>query len=87
MIECLFLQAAHRLQIPAKWELLPKNITQRGCPVPKIPSNFSFNDNIINTTADPKNISLGKKVTLATYSMGRDDHGIEAIGFGFEPAA
>ena len=47
----------------------------------------SVNANIINTTADPKNISLGKKVTLATYSMGRDDHGIEAIGFGFEPAA
>ena len=47
----------------------------------------SVNANIINTPADPKNISLGKKVTLATYSMGRDDHGIEAIGFGFEPAA
>ncbi len=40
-----------------------------------------------NTLADPKNIALGMKVTLATYSMGKDDHGFEAIGFGFEPAA
>jgi hypothetical protein len=26
------------------------------------------------------------KVRLATYSFGTDDHGTEAIGFGFEPA-
>lgn len=26
------------------------------------------------------------KVRLATYSLGTDDHGTEAIGFGFEPA-
>ncbi|MAR59389.1 MAG: hypothetical protein CMK34_05190 [Porticoccaceae bacterium] len=46
----------------------------------------SVNANIINTPADSEHISLGMKVTLATYSMGKDDHGIEAIGFGFEPA-
>jgi hypothetical protein len=27
------------------------------------------------------------KVRLATYSLGTDDDGTEAIGFGFEPAA
>jgi len=26
------------------------------------------------------------KVRLATYSLGNDDHGTEAIGFGYEPA-
>ena len=25
------------------------------------------------------------KVRLATYSLGEDDKGVEAIGFGFEP--
>jgi hypothetical protein len=25
-------------------------------------------------------------VRLATYSLGADDNGVEAIGFGFEPA-
>ena len=32
-------------------------------------------------------ISLEMKVTLGTYPMGKDDHGIQTIGFGFEPAA
>ena len=26
------------------------------------------------------------KVRLATYSLGTDDNGVEAVGFGFEPA-
>ena len=41
---------------------------------------------IINTEADPEHVQLGMKVRLATYSLGTDDHGTEAIGFGFEPA-
>jgi uncharacterized OB-fold protein len=41
--------------------------------------------NIINTPADPEHVTLGMKVRLATYSLGADDHGVEAIGFGFEP--
>ena len=45
----------------------------------------SVNANIINTKPDPKHISLGMKVKLATYSMGTDAKGVEAIGFGFEP--
>ena len=43
--------------------------------------------NIINTEPDPEHVSTGMKVQLATYSLGADDNGIEAIGFGFEPAA
>jgi len=26
------------------------------------------------------------KVKLATYSLGKDDNGVEAIGFGYRPA-
>jgi len=32
-------------------------------------------------------VSLGMKVQLATYPMGTDQQGVEAIGFGFEPVA
>jgi uncharacterized OB-fold protein len=42
--------------------------------------------NIINTPADPDHVSLGMKVRLATFSIGTDDAGTEAIAFGFEPA-
>ena len=43
--------------------------------------------NIINVAPDPEHVSTGMKVRLATYSLGEDDHGKEAIGFGFEPAS
>ena len=42
--------------------------------------------NVINTDPTPEKVSLGMKVRLATYSLGTDDDGVEAIGFGFEPA-
>jgi uncharacterized OB-fold protein len=45
----------------------------------------SARGNIINVDPDPEHISLGMKVKLATYSLGTDDKGVEAIGFGFEP--
>lgn len=41
--------------------------------------------NIINTDRDPEHVVIGMRVRLATYSLGADDGGIEAIGFGFEP--
>ena len=46
----------------------------------------SVRGNVINTDPDPDHVTLGMKVRLATYSMGTDDHGTEAIGFGYEPA-
>ena len=45
----------------------------------------SVRGNIINTPPDPEHVTLGMKVKLATYSIGTDDHGTEAVGFGFEP--
>jgi len=43
--------------------------------------------NLVNVEPDPEHVRDGMKVRLATYSMGADAEGTEAIGFGFEPAA
>jgi uncharacterized OB-fold protein len=45
----------------------------------------SVKGNVINCPPDPANVTLGMRVRLATYSLGTDDHGTEAVGFGFEP--
>ncbi len=36
---------------------------------------------------DPEHVKLGMKVKLATFSLGNDAAGTEAIGFGFEPVS
>jgi hypothetical protein len=41
--------------------------------------------NIVNTPPDADHVALGMKVKLATYVVGTDASGTEAIGFGFEP--
>ena len=41
--------------------------------------------NLINVEPDPEHVRDGMKVRLATYPMGTDSAGTEAIGFGFEP--
>jgi uncharacterized OB-fold protein len=46
----------------------------------------SVRGNIVNCPPDPEHVTLGMKVRLATYSMGADSAGVEAINFGFEPA-
>ncbi len=45
----------------------------------------SVRGNVINTDPDPDHVSLGMKVKLATYPVGTDDEGTEAVAFGFEP--
>jgi uncharacterized OB-fold protein len=62
-----------------------------GVPVPFVSAivdcaGTSVRGNIINTEPDPQHVTLGMNVRLATYSLGADDNGTEAIGFGFEPA-
>jgi uncharacterized protein len=61
-----------------------------GVPVPFVAAvidcgGTSVRANVINTAADPEHVRLGMKVRLATYEVGKDDDGTEAIGFGFEP--
>lgn len=62
-----------------------------GVPVPFVAGvidcgGTSVRGNIINVDPTPDKVVLGMKVRLATYSLGTDDDGVEAIGFGFEPA-
>lgn len=61
-----------------------------GVPVPFVSAvvdlgGTSARGNIINTEPTPDHVSLGMKVRLATFSLGADDNGTEAVGFGFEP--
>ena len=62
-----------------------------GIEVPFVPGvvdceGTSVRANVINCPPDPEHVTLGMKVRLATYSLGTDAMGTEAIGFGFEPA-
>jgi uncharacterized protein len=62
-----------------------------GVPVPFVAAvvdcdGTSVRGNLINVEPDPEHVRTGMKVRLATYSLGTDDNGTEAIGFGFEPA-
>ena len=61
-----------------------------GVPVPFVAAvidcdGTSVRGNVINVEPDPEHVSLGMKVRLATYVLGTDDNGTEAVGFGFEP--
>ena len=46
----------------------------------------SVKANIVKCPPDPDHVRLGMPVRLATVSMGTDDHGVEAVNYGFEPA-
>jgi uncharacterized OB-fold protein len=61
-----------------------------GVPVPFVAGvidcdGTSVRGNVINCDPDPEHVQLGMKVRLATQSVGLDDNGTEAVGFGFEP--
>jgi uncharacterized OB-fold protein len=46
----------------------------------------SVRGNVVNCPPDPEHVTLGMKVRLTTFSTGTDEHGVDAINFGFEPA-
>jgi uncharacterized OB-fold protein len=61
-----------------------------GIPVPFVAGlvdcdGTSVRANVINTEPDSDHVHTGMKVRLATYPVGVDSNGVEAIGFGFEP--
>ena len=61
-----------------------------GVPVPFVAAvidcdGTSVRGNLVNVEPDADHVHTGMKVRLATYSLGEDDDGTEAIGFGFEP--
>jgi uncharacterized OB-fold protein len=79
--------------IPTEGELRAFTIVSfaaPGVPVPFVAGvidcgGTSVRANVINTEPDPEHVKLGMKVRLATYGVGTDAAGTEAIGFGFEP--
>lgn len=61
-----------------------------GIPVPFVAAvvdceGTSVRGNLINVEPDAEHVATGLKVRLATYSLGVDEAGTEAVGFGFEP--
>jgi uncharacterized protein len=61
-----------------------------GIPVPFVAGvidcdGTSVRANVINVPPDADHVRTGMKVRLATYVLGTDDEGTEAIGFGYEP--
>jgi uncharacterized OB-fold protein len=66
------------------------NVAAPGVPVPFVPAvvdcaGTKVRANLVNVDATPSDVHVGMKVRLATYVVGRDEAGTEAIGFGFEP--
>ncbi|MEZ5136050.1 MAG: OB-fold domain-containing protein [Acidimicrobiales bacterium] len=61
-----------------------------GVPVPFVAGvvdcgGTSVRANVINTDPDPTQVRTGMPVQLATFVVGTDSEGVEAVGFGFEP--
>jgi uncharacterized OB-fold protein len=61
-----------------------------GIPVPFVPGVIDCDGtpvrgNVINTNATPESVRVGMKVRLATFVVGTDEAGVEAVGFGYEP--
>jgi len=72
-----------------------RTITIVACAAPGVPVPFvaavidcdgtSVRGNIINCPPDPEHVTTGMAVRLATFVVGQDGQGTDAIGFGFEP--
>lgn len=45
----------------------------------------SVRANLVEVAPDPEHVRLGMKVRLVTTSVGTDEAGTEAVGFGFAP--
>jgi uncharacterized OB-fold protein len=81
------------VDVPTEGELRAFTIVAFAAPGVAVPfvagvvdcDGTSVRGNIINTEPDPEHVTLGMKLKLATYSMGTDEGGTEAIGFGFAP--
>lgn len=61
-----------------------------GIPVPFVAAvvdcgGTSVRANLVNVEPDADHVRTGMKVRLATFPIGTDDEGTEAVGFGFEP--
>lgn len=89
-----FETAFRKVDLPTEGEVRAFTIVTfaaPGVPVPFVAAvidcdGTSVRANLINVEPSPEHVRLGMRVRLATYVVGTDDNGTEAIGFGFEPA-
>jgi uncharacterized OB-fold protein len=61
-----------------------------GVPVPYVAAlvdcgGTSVRGNLVDVEPDPDHVTLGMPVRLVTTSVGTDEAGTEAVGFGFAP--
>jgi uncharacterized OB-fold protein len=83
------------VDIPTEGELRTFTIVSFAAPGIDVPyvagvvdcDGTSVSTNIINVDPTPDAVRTGMKVRLATYSLGPDTEGTDAIGFGYEPIA
>jgi len=83
-----------QVTIPTEGELRTFTIVAFAAPGVDVPfvsgvidcGGTSVRGNLRNVQPDADHVSTGMNVRLMTYSLGTDDHGTEAIAFGFEPA-
>ena len=83
-----------QVSIPTEGELRTFTIVAFASPGVEVPfvsgvidcDGTSVRGNLRNVEPDAEHVSTGMKLRLTTYSLGTDDNGVEAIGFGFEPA-
>ena len=63
-----------------------------GIPAPYVSAIVETEDgttvrsNVVNCDPTPETVTLGMKLKLTTYPIGKDDEGTEAVAFGYEPA-
>lgn len=88
-----FGQEFREVDVPTDGELCSFTIVSFAAPGVKVPfvaavvdcHGTSVRGNVIGVEPTPDNVRLGMKVRLATYPLGTDANGVEAIGFGFTP--
>lgn len=88
-----FATSFHDVDVPTTGEVRAFTIVSLaapGIPVPFVAAvvdceGTSVRGNILNVPPDADHVSTGMKVRLATFSLGEDSAGTEAIGYGFEP--
>jgi uncharacterized OB-fold protein len=81
--------------IPTQGELRSFTIVAFAAPGIEVPfvsgivdcGGTSVRANIVNVDPSPEHVKLGMPVKLTTFPIGKDEDGVEAINFGFEPAA
>ncbi|TQM11251.1 putative OB-fold protein [Pseudonocardia kunmingensis] len=88
------LQEFHAVDIPTTGTLRSFTIVHSAAAGVQVPfvagivdcDGTSVKGNVVNTPPDPEHVNLGMPVRLTTMSIGVDAAGVEAVGYGFEPA-